>query len=221
MTRPHLMRLLSVVVLLASAQGLVFAQSQKMPVLDLTKKPPSDQSAVLALGLPGGSSSTSRYSLPLRISVVGVKSQETAKGPEWVVELLLTNSANIPFFLPASRDRKVHLPGNTGRRTFVFLVGLEGGNPSASNVLIGTDASRTAADSSLLIEPGKAVRVLLPITMTDMRNTESPLRTQIVNIRVGCEEWRYADDRYFIEAESDEIQSDKSVQIDLRSKKLR
>ena len=218
--------LLCASVWLIGGPGTKLAQSQKVPVLDLTKAPPADQSAALALGLPGGAISGMPgaatplpYRLPILISIVSAKPNASAKGSQWIVCLSLTNMSASPYLLPAARDKKVHLPGNEGRRDFAFLVELEGAKLGETKVLAVTDASKTAADSTLRIGPGRTVRVLLPLRISDLKDVSSR-GLQRISVRFGCQESRYADERYSIEAESEEVWSHKTIQIDLGSGKV-
>ena len=95
-----------------------------------------------------------------------------------------------------------------------------GDKPGSSHVLCVTDASQTAAYSSLLVEPGHAVRVLLPMSLADLRKV-SRQNSGRVTVRLGCDETRYADDQYFTEAEAEKIWSVRNIQIDLGRKKFR
>lgn len=73
-------------------------------------------------------------------------------------------------------------------------------------------AAETVPESLLPLDPEESVFVLFPVDLSSIPNQLAG-DTQKVRIQVACKEWRLADDRYFIQALSDEAISENTFTL--------
>lgn len=216
---------LSLLALFATLATAMLAQSPKSatPTLDLTKPVPREEQPI---GVPGseiggvqGQPLSGRYHLPLAVKLKSLSPPRVRVGKKFTVQVLLRNTGDSDFLLPASRNAAtVRKQGNTGRRTFLFSLTMD--DPTApgrpiSAVMASTDGANTIPDSFLRIEPGQSVRVIFTgYPLSSWYPTQAWQRNR-VRVRAQVSEQKYEDKRYFIENEAEPVPSDNSVLLDL------
>ena len=190
--------------------------AQGIALLDLTGPVPTSQQSLRMPGSYGGAvegvgiTGPPRYRLALDATISDVRHADTGVTRSLVVELILRNTGNVPFYLPVSRNSvDAHKDGNKGRRTFLFLLRLvpAGPRPLDEEVIASTVSAERVSDSWLLLQPQQSIRVLLPVDLIRVRQSAAAGLKE-VGIRVVCEEWRLEDDRYYIKSQSEEVVSD-------------
>lgn len=209
--------------LLASAN-----QSQEMLIIDLTQKlevKPWLQAPGAGFGVIVGGPhpvfSPPRYQLPLVVKIESVKPSSVTPTGKFVIELLVHNAGQTPFYLPRFRDPwKVHTEGHKGRRTLLFLVRFDLPDQSQLEriVVASTDSAETVPESMLRLAPGQSVRALLPADLGPVRDRLPP-KTRDVTFRVILHEWTLEDDRYFIKALSEDLESANAATVAIRKEK--
>ena len=190
-------------------------------LLDLTKPvPPGEELTRLpgaSIGTIGGQRVPPLYPLPLEVETVSISPLRVEMGHKFAVELLLTNTGDSTFYLPASLNKaSVLKQGNTGRRTIVFLLQLEDpiNGRKTSRVMVTADGSQTVPTSWLRMKPGEKVRVLFTGSLYPFAewlkagDSEMRVRAQVV-------EWKYEDRRFFIERDSATVTSRKGVSVEV------
>jgi hypothetical protein len=190
-------------------------------LLDLTKPVPMEEKLT---AMPGASVTASEgqplprgYPLPLAVRLLSISPQPVRIGRKFTVEILLRNTGDAPFDLPASQySRKVLKQGNNGRRTFLFLLTLQ--NPTngrqSTQLMASSNLSQRVPSSLLHLEPGQRVRVLFT---GDLSPFADLLRNGLeqVQVRAQVSEWKFEDRRYFIEREAEPVLSDNTVMLDI------
>lgn len=228
------------VVVMTAATGLISwtYPTQQMVVVDLTKPaPPSARS----MGVPGAAYGgivggehpvffPPRYKLPLELTIRGLgppapgaRAAIEPKSPDFTLELVVKNVGGQPFDMPVGRDQaKVQRPGSKGRRTLVYRIRPENAKEKLVDLpLLGAVyGSESIPDSLLRIEPQQSVSVLLPVDAVAIARFMAK-EANAAKVRIVCHEWALADDKYFIEKISDEVESQntESVPIPRRTTK--
>lgn len=221
-------------ILLAIAIGTMFLGTetvcQDLPVLDLTKRPPADAKS---LGVPGMAVggvlgigrlplTPPRYPLPLAARIQAVHPSRVSASGEFVIELVLRNAGETPFYLPQSRDSwTVHAEGNNEKRAFFFSVRffVPGKWEAEASVVASTSGAATLPDSLLRLNPQQSVLVLLPVRLTSIRHRLSH-KAHDLSLQVICKEWTFEDDRYYIKTHSHELESENVFRISLQPENL-
>lgn len=207
---------------LGVSMGELLGLSGEVPVLDLTAKavaPPWLRAPGSAVGgTTTGHTFPPKYELPLTARIQAVRPSTLDFNETFAIELVLRNTGIAPFHMPQSRDPwKVHLQGQKGRRTFLFLLRFSPPDREEVTVVIAsTQSAETVPDSQVRLGPGESVIVLLPGDLSQIREQLAPEVRQL-EFRVICKEWKLADDRYFIQATSNELQSENAFQLILES----
>ena len=159
------------------------------------------------------------YALPLDMDIQTITPSSVSPKQKFLVEVLLHNNSQMPFDLPASLDAdKVHGPGNKGRRTFLFEITMRvtrnGRSITETHVMAVSFSSKTQVDSQMRIAPGESVLVKFEGDLNPMSKFLTP-EIHNAEIQVSCKEWTIEDDKYFIEAISDELRSSNTLSISL------
>ena len=225
--------------ILTVATGLIsWASPQQMPIVDLTKPTPPDAGS---MGLPGAAyggivggehpvSFPPRYKLPRELTIRGLsppapgaRAAVEPKSPDFTLELVVRNVSGQPFDLPVGRDQaRVQGPGSKGRRTLLFQIRAENTKEKLVGLpLLGAVyGSESAPDFMLRIEPQQSVLVLLPVDVAAIARFMAK-EANAAEVRIVCHEWALADDKYFIEKISDNVESrnTESVPIPRRTTK--
>jgi len=223
----HAGRRLALALLIASNMVPVVAhcQTPRHPIrtIDLTRKVPDSYQSLRAPGYYAGGvigtegvTPTKRV-LPILIETGAVRPVGTNPDRGSALEILLVNSGTQPYALPVSRDfSRAHRDGEKGRRTFLFIVRvLSPGPGKPDEQIVGVTAgAETVAGSLIRLEPGQAVRVLLPLYRQSLGRGLPP-STREIGIRVVCKEWTIEDERYYIKTESEETKSENVIQLQL------
>lgn len=187
-------------------------------VLDLTKEPPVSE----PLGVPGmavggilGLGGPSLYPLPLDVKIQSVRPLSLSVGQTFVVEVLLRNQGATPFYLPAARDHSMaHRMGNKNRRCFTFMLRFlpPDQREESTNTMELTFGSETAPKSLLRLQPQESVLVRFEGNLSPVaQRISAGVRT--LKIQADCSEYTLADDRFFIETRSVEVQSKNTIEI--------
>jgi hypothetical protein len=130
-------------------------------------------------------------------------------GQRFIVELLVRNTGPERYYLPISRnDATVHEQGRLRRRQLgidLRFQGSTGGKP-IRDVMAATAGSDTVPESLLPLRPQETIlirffadpRAAIGSTLTSARKLE---------FGVVLSEWTSEDDRYFVKARSEEVES--------------
>jgi hypothetical protein len=156
------------------------------------------------------------YKLPLRVEVV----RGTTNGEGHVtVEILLVNTGREAFEVPISRNlSEVIHNGNKLQKEFSFGIQSLGGKSFDRQVVAVTAGSASIPSSLLRLSPGSGVRIVLPVQSATIRQA---LRRgeEKLTARIDCEEEKFAEDRFFIEASSTQLASENAITFGFRGDK--
>lgn len=197
--------------------------------LDLTKPPPIEEQRI---GLPGGSgggvgggSLPRGYALPMALHLSELTPQMITHGRGFRMEVLLKNTGDSVFLMPASQNMvSVLKQGNKARRTVQFFLSLEDvkRGRNVSFVVGVACGSHTVPASFLRVAPGQTVRVLLAGQLASFGDEDTLsewAKSGVKEVRARAEvsEWKYEDKRYFIQSISERLISPNSVELTLES----
>jgi hypothetical protein len=219
-------RILSILCAMVSALALTApsawdqtATKLKFPVLDLTASPQPEEQGLLAIpgaapgGITGQTTTRDRYhfKLPIELEILDISPGE---GENFAVTVLLRNVGANAFDLPSSRNiTKIEKPGNTLQRVFFIRVEpvpipelARGENPIREVGAAATGGSTSVSGSFMRMDPGSAIQVILPVTGALLKHALERAKGKI-EVRVVCNEWQLDDNRYFLNASSEEAVS--------------
>ncbi|MFI5176223.1 MAG: hypothetical protein ACHQKY_15285 [Terriglobia bacterium] len=212
--------LMSVIIL--GALSIVVApqtHDQGTLLLDFTQPVPREQQVTAVAGMTGGGVQGEPlprgYPLPFAVQLESISPQRVRPGENFTLDLLLRNSGDQAFYLPASRNSvAVFKPGNKEQRNINFGVIFEdpaNGRQIFSVVAVGSGSS-TVPGSLLIVEPGQRVRVH---AKGDLFPIQGWLKAGIKQVRVRAEvcEWKYEENRYFIESYSERVLSANTIML--------
>lgn len=214
---------LAAIAFFASLGALIAAQpGEKVTLLlDLTKPVSREQQGVGAPGASGGGVGGQPlprgYPLPFTLQLLSISPQPAKPGDKLIGEVLLQNTGDSAFSLPASQNRvKVLKQGNKGRRTFLYFLVFEDPKSGQQNsyVMGSANGSDTIPTSWLRVKPGQSVRVLFKGDTYAMLDWLKP-ELQIVRVRAQISEWKYEDKRYFIETTAEPVLSSNELTLEL------
>jgi len=188
-------------------------------VLDLTAKVPVSRQGYSGLpGGVGGSWVPQPYRLPLDARIA--HSSVNTEG-NFIVEVVLRNTGNVPFDLPASQEvAKIQQLVNASKRIF-FIRLLPIGDERQQQDSVGfaqTAGSPSAPGSFLRLQPGDAVRVLVAANANLVRQSLAKM-TDNVEIKAICGEWNLANDRYFVQASAQDLSSSNTALLGFRDRR--
>jgi hypothetical protein len=190
-------------------------------VLDLSKPVPREEELNVmpgaSIGGIAGRQLSHGFTLPLVLDLQSIFPQPVKAGEEFTVVVVLRNAGGSAFQLPSSlKSAEILKQGNKGRRSFVFSLVFE--NPvnhhKSSVIMAGSVGSDARPSSFLTIAPGQSVRVFFKGDLNSIRNW---LRGDLKQIRVRAQvsEWKFEDNRYIVESESEPLLSESTLPLDL------
>ena len=215
------------VILLGTLGVHLAAQSHEQTtlLLDFTQSVPREQqlSAVpgMTVGNMEGQPSLRGYSLPFSVQLESISPQRILLGEKFMVEMLLRNMGDHPFYLPVSRNSvAVFKPGNKGQRDFSFyLVFKDSVNGREAFCVLAVGCGSDAVPGSLLrVEPGQQVRILTKGGLFYVRDLLKP-GLQRFQVRAKVSETNYKEDRYFIKSRSEPVYSGNTIMLEIASPK--
>lgn len=191
--------------------------------LDLTNPVPESQKG--RTDMPGGGASwhTGQDTNPLKLPLsVRVAKAFLHQNDNVVLEILIENTSDSSIDLPITRDiSRVEQKASTSRKLF-FIRAMpvhEGLAADDSVAVEQTAGSARVPDSLLHLEPHKSIRVLMPISLADLKKS-LPLGTEQLDLRIVCLLWHLDDQRYSIDAVSESVNSLNTVKFRIRNNQV-
>jgi hypothetical protein len=221
LTAREVLRLWAVCAMAILSAALLGAQPGEAPlrVVDLTGPLPSAKGSI---GFPGdeggwmpGLKPKPKYPLPLELTIRSVEPRTVVLGQRIIVELLLRNAGPEPYYLPIARnDGTVHEQGKLRRRQLGIDLSSQdsaGGKP-IRKVMEATAGSDTVPESLLLLKPRETILIRF---FADPRAAISGSLSSARELQFGVvlSEWTSEDDRYFVKARSEEVESKNQVTV--------
>ncbi len=211
--------------------GRLAGQASETPgVLDLTAEVPRSEQGYYR-GIPGmsggggtggwrpGPDDTLRHQLPLAAEILRASPR---KDGNFVVEVSLWNTGSAPFDLPSSRNlTAAQKPENRSRRVFFFQLQPVRGDAYEREVLgsAATGGSTSIPGSFISLDPGKSLRVLLLASSDSIRRSFTQ-KTEKLEVKVTCQEWKLDDNRFFLSGISTELGSVNTIQFARRGERI-
>lgn len=208
--------------LIAEPERSLGQEREPPTVLDLTADVPSSQQGYP--GIPGmsggggwrpGPTDTVRYGLPLTAEILDASPD---KDGNFVFELLLRNTGNVPFGLPSFRNlTTIEKPGNKARRVFFFQVQPVGGGTHEGQTVgsAATGGSTSIPGSIIRLDPGKSMRVLL-LASSNLLRRSFKQESEKLGVRIICAEWKLDDNRFFLNGISTQLESVNTINFVVR-----
>jgi len=162
--------------------------------------------------MPGGGANwrtgqrTDRLQLPLSVRILHSSVNDTGN---ITVEIVLKNISDSGLDIPISRDisRVEQTAGKSRSLFFLRAVPVHDQKLGSDSIGFGeTAGSLSIQDSLMRLEPGGSLRVLIPLTATNLKRA-LPENSDRAEIRIICEQWHLDDQRYFIDSTSDKVLS--------------
>lgn len=182
------------------------ASAAEQIVLDLTTAPVAGRRS---LGVPGSSVSNigreghagDFYSLPLRLLINKLTGLDG--GTKIRIELLLMNTGDSPLSIPTCVDaEKAHAKGAVGRRTLYFGLVFNGLNKAIDQEMDVTFGSASRPQCVVALGPGDSLLVIDEIHVPN-----GTFNRDITSVKAVLHEWKIEDGRYFIQAQSQRVES--------------
>jgi hypothetical protein len=194
---------LALILALSSGVGQIAPQ-----ILDLTKQ---SRAKIQSMGVPGasvggigGEPQKRGYELPLRL---GLK-QFRVEGNSLTLNLELANTGKFPISIPACVDSHEAFPsGAVGRRVLNLGLVFEGPKRSIDQIVDVTFGSASKAQCLVVVNPASSLLVTDEIQIPNGKPDKD-----IVSVKAFLNEWRIEDSRYFIQDQSQRIESE-SIKI--------
>jgi hypothetical protein len=208
--------------------GRLAGQASETPgVLDLTAEVPrSEQGHPGIPGMSGGGGAwrpgpgdTAQYQLRLAADILRASANPDGN---FVVEVLLRNTDSVPFDLPSSRNlTAVEKSGNRSRRVFFLRLQPVGGGAREGEALgfAATGGSTSIPGSFISLDPGKSLRVLLLASSDSIRRSFTQ-KSEKLEVKVSCQEWKLDDTRFFLSGISTELGSVNTIQFARRGERI-
>jgi hypothetical protein len=152
------------------------------------------------------------YVLPVTAQLVSARETRVGADPRMIIELLVRNAGNSPYWLPisAAQGRTAVLPGSKARRQLLIDVKIQDPTLRREQTISGffLDGSTTAANSLLRLAPKESVLLRFSVSLSLIAGWS---RSDRLTLQAVVSEQELADDRYVVRDYSADVVSDPVV----------